>query len=173
MVALLQQVLYCLLCGHWARFYWHAGEGGCGSDGTVGQFDAKGGLTEFQVFKAFTRGLAYPADPFLYIGSLRGYWQNDVGFTGRDGQHTATGTADQDGRMWLLHGPGKRAQCGGCIVLAGEIDGFGGKELFDDGQPFRKARDACARLVKWYAELLVLVGPVARAQSKFYTTVGE
>ena len=85
------------------------GEGGCGSDGTIGQFNAKGSFTEFQVLKAFTRGLAYPADLLLYIGSLRGYWRNDIGFTGCNGQHTATGTADKDGKMWLLHRSGNRA----------------------------------------------------------------
>ena len=71
MFALLQQILYCLLCGHWARFYRHSLEGGCGSDGTVSQFNTKGGLTEFQVLKALTCSLSYPADLLLYSGDLK------------------------------------------------------------------------------------------------------
>ena len=54
MFALLQQILYYLLCGHWARFYRHSLKGGCGSDGTVSQFNTKGTLTEFQVLYRYS-----------------------------------------------------------------------------------------------------------------------
>ncbi len=65
--------------------------------------------------------------------------------------------------MRLLHRSGKRAKGGRRIVFTGEIDGFGGEELFDDGQPLFKAGDAYTSLVKGNAELLVLVRLVARA----------
>src|SRR5579864_5822311 len=162
-------MLYCLLCGHWARYYRHPRERGSSSDGTVRHFNVKGGLAEFQVFKTLARCLSYPINFLLY----RGYEQNDIGFTRRESQHTATRTADKNGRMWLLHRPGHRAQYSCRIVFAGEIDGFAGKELFDDGQPFRKARYAHPWPVKGNTKLLVFMRPVARTQSKFYTSIGE
>jgi len=163
-------MLDCLLCGHWAWFYWNPslGEGG-GSDGTVSHFNAKGCLAEFQVLKTLTCGLSYPADLLLYWG----YEHNDISFTCRKGQHTATCTADKNRGMWLLHWSGNRVQCCRRVVFAREIHGFAGKERFDDGQPLCKARDAYTGLVKRNAELLVVELPVACAQSKFYTTIAE
>src|SRR5258706_3301029 len=63
--ALLPQILYCLLCGHWARLHRHSLERGGGSDGTVSQFNTKGSPTEFQVLKALTCSPSYPANLLL------------------------------------------------------------------------------------------------------------
>src|SRR2546421_2571643 len=75
--------------------------------------------------------------------------------------------------MWSLHRSGEATQFHNGIVVAGEIDGFGGKELFDDGQSLCKAGDTCASLIKRHTKLLVLVRPVACSQPKFDATIGE
>ena len=66
MLPLLQQMLYCLLCGHWSRLSRHPRERGSGSGQTVCHFNIKGSLTEFQVLKARTCGLSYP-DALLLV----------------------------------------------------------------------------------------------------------
>src|SRR5579875_1801139 len=100
-------MLYGLLCGHRTRFcYRHSRESSSSSNGTVGQFDTKGGLPKLELFKARAGSLPYPAELLF----CRRNEQNNIGLTRREAQHAATGRADEDRWMWLLHWPGKGAQ---------------------------------------------------------------
>src|SRR2546426_5875124 len=107
-------MLDCLLGAHSARFSRHCRRGEHGNGWTISDFDATGGLTEFQMLKTLTCGFTNPCKLLLY----RREQQNDIRFACRKGHHTATGTANENGGMWLLYRPGNRAQFRRCVVVA-------------------------------------------------------
>src|SRR5437762_11375779 len=121
---LLQQMLYSLLCSHWARLCRYASlVGWDGSDGAVGYLDAKGGLPKFQMLKTLACRFAYPGDFLLYWR----YKLDNVGFTGGKGEHSTACTPNENGGMRLLHRFGNeigRASCrerGEVCVVSGSV----------------------------------------------------
>src|ERR671924_1031298 len=99
-------MLYCLLGAHAARFSRHSRRGEHGSGWTISYFDVTGGLTEFQMLKTLTCGFTNPCQLLLD----RREQQYDIRFACRQGHHTVTCTANENGGMWLLDRPGNRVQ---------------------------------------------------------------
>src|SRR6266581_186844 len=98
---------------------------------------------------------------------------DDVGLACREGQHALAPAADDDRRVWSLHGLRLTVEAVDPVVLAVERQRAVGPQPFEHGERLGQAVDAHASGVEWKPAALVVDGHPPRADAELEAAVRQ